>query len=138
MSYATPEDVKTIGLPEAALQEVPDAVIQSHLDSEAGLIDSYLAARYSLPLVAPYPEALRRANVFLAVCSILLWRGYNPETFDTLYSERCKQTMAWLEAVAAGRANVPGVVDSTPGKSESAPAVVTATRLWGGGGCCGL
>lgn len=137
MSYATPTDFRALGLPAAAVEELDDAQIQAHLTSCAGVIDSYLGARYALPLVAPFPAVLVRIEVDLAVCSVLLWRGYNPETFDTLYAERCKAAKAWLESVAAGRVSVPGAQDSSAGVNDGAPRAVTASRLWGGGGCCG-
>lgn len=137
MSYSTPDDFRAIGLPPEQVAESTDSQIQAHLNASAGVVDSYLGSRFTLPLSQPAPEVLVRIEVDLAVCSYLLWRGYNPETFDTLYSERCKQARAWLEAVAAGRVSIPGAVDSSPGESGSAPKVATAARLWGGG-CCGL
>ncbi len=137
MSYSTPDDFRSLGLPPAQVEESTDAQIQAHLSASAGVIDSYLGARFTLPLAQPIPDVLIKIEVDLAVCSYLLWRGYNPETFDTLYSERCKQARAWLESVAAGRVSIPGAVDSSPGVSGSAPKVATSTRLWGGG-CCGL
>lgn len=135
MSYATTDDFRALGLPPAAVEELTDEQIQAHLTSCAGVIDSYLGARYKLPLVAPYPDVLVRIEVDLAVCSLLLWRGYNPETYDTQYSERCKAAKAWLESVAAGRVSVPGAQDSSPSTREGAPRVVTSPRMWGG--CCG-
>lgn len=131
MAYCTVQDLKDLGLPEEALEEIDDTLLQGQLDTTQGVIDVYLGSRYTLPLVAPYPEFLRRVNIDLAVCEIFLYRGFNPEEYDSNYMERCDKWMAMLEDISSGRLNVPGIEDQTPTISESAPRVQTSTvRGW--------
>jgi phage gp36-like protein len=113
-SYATVDDVKELGLPAAALEELTDAQIQGQLDTTAGVIDLYLGQAVDLPISAPYPEWLRRCNIDLAVCEIFLFRGYNPEEFDSSYKERCRKWMDILEDIAGGGLKPPGIDDGEP------------------------
>lgn len=131
MAYATAADFRALGLPCSSVEEFDDVQIEAHLNAQAGMIDTYLTSRYTLPLSAPYPQALVAANVYLAVCSLLLWRGYNPEQEDDLYSKRCDSVKAWLVDVASGKVSIPGINDVTPGVNDAAPVVITqALRGW--------
>lgn len=131
VSYCTVQDMKDYGLPAdgwaagSALEELTDEQIQGFLDMAQGKIDSYLAARYSLPLVSPFPDVLRRCNIDLARCDIFLYRGFNPEVYDSTYKEKCQAWMDWLQEVADGTAHVPGIEDQTPDVNEGAPRVIT-------------
>ena len=124
MAYVTVDEYKILGLPAEALEEVLDSEIQAHIDVAAGVIDSHLS-RYDLPLVAPFPEALKRVNTCLATWYILLWRGYNPETFDQGYRQAFEDCMAYLGKIASGELTLPGVEDQTPGVNEGAPRVTS-------------
>lgn len=131
MAYVTVDDYKVLGLPSDALEDLSDPDIQQFLDVAAGVIDSYLS-RYSLPLIAPYPEALKGTNVCLATWKILLHRGYNPETYDNNYREAYDRCMAFLEKVGSGEVTLPGVEDQTPGFEGGVPRVTTKPlRGWG-------
>lgn len=137
MSYATVQDMKDFGLPAdgwsagSALEELSDVQLQGFLDMAQGKIDSYLGSRYSLPLVAPYPESLRRCNLDLARCDVFLYRGFNPEVYDSTYKEKCESWTSWLEDVASGKINIPGIDDQTGTVSEGAPRVFTQSlRGW--------
>ena len=130
MSYLTPAEYRILGLPAEALEEILDSEIQAHLDATAGIIDSYLASRFSLPLTNT-PESLKRCNACLTTWHILLWRGYNPETFDTGYKEAHDACMQWLSDVSSGKLTIPGAEDQTPTKDEAAPSVASDTlRGW--------
>ena len=131
MAYVTVDEYKILGLPADALEELGDSDIQLFLDVAAGVIDSYLS-RYTLPLIAPYPEALKGVNVCLATWKILLHRGFNPETYDTNYREAYDRCMQFLEKVASGEVTLPGVEDQTPGQEGGVPRVSTKPlRGWG-------
>lgn len=131
MGYCTVQDVKDIGLPEEALEELTDAQIQEQIDTVQGVIDVYIS-RYDLPLQTPYPDFLKRVNIDLAVCEIFLYRGYNPEEGnDQNYSARCERWLGMLDDIASGNLNIPGIIDETPTVNESAPKVKTSTlRGW--------
>jgi len=128
--YVTAAEYKVLGLPADALEEVTDAELDTHLQAVSGMIDSYLESRYTLPLTNT-PDALKRCCSCLASWHILLWRGYNPETFDTGYKEAHDACIAWLEGVRDGRNSVPGAEDQTPTVDEGAPIVSSADlRGW--------
>ena len=130
VAYVTVAEYKVLGLPADALEEVLDSDILAHLDATAGIIDTYLASRYTLPLTTS-PEALKRCNSCLASWHILLWRGYNPETFDTGYKEAHDECLEWLRKVGSGELTIPGVEDQTPTIDEGAPGVRSDTlRGW--------
>lgn len=125
MSYATPDELKTLGLPPDALEELSDADIQAQLDADAGIMDMYLGAQYTLPIGTPYPEALKRINVCLATYHILMRRGFNPEGPDLLYKQNYDGCMQMLEDISKGTLPVPGIVDDTPTVNEGIPQVST-------------
>jgi phage gp36-like protein len=125
MGYCTVQDIKDLGLPAEALEEIDDALIQGQIDTVQGVIDLFLASQYTLPLAEPYPEFLRRVNIDLAVCEIFLYRGFNPEEYDANYMKRCEKWMALLEDISTGKLTIPGVEDDTPDVSEGAPVVFT-------------
>lgn len=125
MSYATPDDLKSLGLPAVALEELTDPDIQDQLDADSGVIDVFLSPRYSLPLTAPFPEFLRRCNVCLAVWHIMLRRGFEPEAFDQNYKTQFDECMALLKDIADGKLTIPGIIDNTPTVNEGRPIVVT-------------
>lgn len=130
-AYATAADLKSLGLPPDALEDVDDADIDDQLLADAGVIDVFLAGQYTLPLSSPYPEFLRRTNVCLSTWHILLRRGYNPEGEDDNYKAQFDHCMQMLKMIAAGKLSVPGLIDNTPTVSEGAPRVNTSTaRGW--------
>ena len=130
--YSTAAELKQAGLPAEALEEVADADIDFQLQLSAGVIDSYLTARYSLPLSAPYPDALKRCNIDMAVFHILMRRGFNPEEYDANYKELHDACLEWLADVRDGKLTPPGMEDTTPATDEGAPLVFTSpARGWG-------
>jgi phage gp36-like protein len=137
MAYSTPDQFRAIGLPAAALEEMEDWQILEFLEADAGVMDSYLSEATTLPLTEPYPAVLATCNVELARYSLLLWRGYNPETYDTNYQARAERWIKWLEGVANGSVSLPGITD---GSSEDAPSntrarVITSARRWTDSSC---
>lgn len=123
--YATTEQLKVLGLPPDALEELTDDDIDDQLSASAGIMDMYLGAKYALPITAPYPESLVRINVCLAVYQILKRRGFNPEGPDAHYATSHKECMEMLGDIRDGRLPVPGIIDSTPTVEEGRPLVST-------------
>jgi hypothetical protein len=129
--YATVAEFKILGLPEEAVEELSDSDIEEQLVADAGVIDLHLP-NATLPIVAPYPEFLKRCNVCLSVWHVLLRRGFEPEGIDDKYKLAHDECMALLEKVSNGKLTIPGLIDSTPTVSEGSPAVSTsALRGWG-------
>lgn len=133
--YATATDLANLGLPAAALEGISPAIQDEHLRKASGRVDSYLRGRYSLPLAAPYPDEIIEATVILAAYSLLVFRGFNPDEYDSNFVRRYQDMVGntsvggsrgWLDRVASGRANLATSADATSGTQEGAPTFDTA------------
>lgn len=130
--YATVADFHVGGLRTGALDDVSDAEKLQALEGASRLIDDYLAARVTLPLVVFANASLRRATVIVATYDLLSFIGYNPEGDSDNFRLRYLDVLAWLEDVRDGKAPLPaGLEDSTPNASEGAPEVYSdCPRGW--------
>ena len=129
MTYATRDDLFRLGLPEGALRGVSLSAIEDALKAASRLADSYLRARYVLPLTA-WDEALTRAVAAIAAYDLMAVRGYDPARgADEVLRLRYEDAIRWLERVAAGAVS-PDVEDSTPDVREEAFSAVTSPRRW--------
>jgi len=130
MAYATTADLAH-GLPARALAPLSLADQGWYLDNAAAEMDTYLRARYTLPLVST-PYELRACNVALAVCDILVFLGLNPGEYDALYASRCERWRQWLRDLAAGKVSLDDAIDATPGASAGGPVLDSLpSRGWG-------
>jgi len=129
MTYATQNDLFRLGLPEGALRGVSPSTIEDALEAASRLADSYLRARYALPLTA-WDEALTRAVAAIAAYDLMAVRGYDPARgADEVLRLRYEDAIRWLERVAAGGAS-PEVRDSSIDVGREAFAAVTSLRRW--------
>lgn len=133
MARATLADLYALGLPEASLANVPTADQLTALDAASGLVDGYLRSKYTLPLVAPYPHEIIRAECVLAAWDLITTRGHNPIGFDESLERRDEAVRAWLKDLAAGRAHLPPGADSTPTVQEGRPRVESQGTPYTGG-----
>ena len=78
---------------------IDDTVLNEALDDADGLVDSYLAGRYALPL-ASVPKILKRYACDIA--RAFLWKDSAGETVHRAYEDAVK----FLRAVAAGTASL--------------------------------
>lgn len=130
MAYATVSDLKDLGLPADALEDLTDPEILAQLDADAGVMDVYLGSQYTVPIaLSPVPQALVRINVCLAVFHILLRRGFNPEGPDALYKEQFESCMQMLEDISRGKMSIPGVED--PSTPAGAPLLISTQPMRG-------
>lgn len=117
MAYATQADMTEmfgeaemirLTAPEGDLDGpvVPAKVDRALLDA-TDLVESYLRRRYAVPLADPAPAAIRRACCILARFDLA--HGDQREPTEQMRLAR-KDTIAWLEALAEGRAELPGAV----------------------------
>ncbi len=84
-------------------------VVDRAAEDAASLIDSYLDARYEVP-VSPVPRRLRSCAVSLAVYFLALGRdSVTPDVRSDYESQ-----VGWLEDVAAGRASLGEGLDRSP------------------------
>lgn len=113
MSRATITQLYQLGLNAQAFGNVPNATAQQWLDSASARIDSALADRFTLPLVAPYPQDLIECECVFASWTGLLVRGWNPEAPGGAAQKiRYDEWNAWLQRVASGQLT-PTVHDSS-------------------------
>ena len=129
MTYATLDDLFRLGLPEGALRGVPTATLEDALEAASRLADSYLRARYTLPLTS-WDEALTRAVAAIAAYDLLAVRGYDPTRgADEVVRLRYEDAIRWLERVASGAVS-PDIRDSTPETREGSFSAATSPRRW--------
>lgn len=130
MAYASAADLALSGMPAASLSGVASEAQTEALAQASETIDSYLRARYTLPL-SEWGRDIKRACVIIAVYDILTFRGYVPQGEDDNFRLRYLDVIKWLEAVRDGKNEPSGVVDATPEESEEGAYIVTeAPRGW--------
>ncbi|PKN07499.1 MAG: DUF1320 domain-containing protein [Deltaproteobacteria bacterium HGW-Deltaproteobacteria-8] len=89
---------------------VDDTVALEALERASSEADTYLAARYQLPLSST-PKAL-----VAVVCDMARYRLTGGETTETTpIATRYRAAVAWLKDVAAGRAVLPSVAATPAG-----------------------
>lgn len=134
MAYADRTDLVRLGLRAEALTGVSTTAQDAALEAASDVADSYLRARYALPLTA-WGDDLRRAVAAIASLDIMTARGFNPSNgADDVLVQRSRDATSWLKDVAANRATVSGG-NTTPTATRharaSAPRVAsTRTRGW--------
>lgn len=130
MAYATTTELG-YAIPAAAVARVSSQQQQWHLDGASGIADSYLRARYSVPIPAPVPRELASAVAAIAGFDLLCSLGFNPQEFDSVYQVRRDSAIAWLTAVSEGKASLDAGKDATPSVSEGRPRIVSQpSRGW--------
>ncbi len=125
--YAELDDMTSTGVRSQALEDVATSARIHALLRATADIDAALSSRYKLPL-ASWPEDVRGHCASRAVYYSFKHRGYDPDSVTDqiivmdggLMLENGQPTavQAWLLAVAKGKINPVGIVDSTPSKSE--------------------
>lgn len=91
--------------PEGELDgEVVEEKVDRAIGDATDLIESYLRRRYLVPLAAPFPPAIRRAACVLARFDLA--HGDQREPTEQMRLAR-KDTIAWLEQLAEGSAELP-------------------------------
>ena len=124
--YATAADLAVLGLPAAALVNIPVATQDDHLEKASGLIDSYLRAQHTLPLAQPYPDEVVRACIVITAYDLIQFRGYNPDEYDANFRLRYEDTIRWCEQLASGTVALSQTADATGTVNEGRPRVATA------------
>jgi phage gp36-like protein len=130
--YAGAADLIPYALNRNAFDAIDLPTKVQAINGASRVIDSYLRARFQLPLVQ-VGEDVKRACAILAVYDLISARGFNPEgtASEANFRLRYQDTIKWLERIADGRAE-PDVTDSSSGAHEgyspAGPAVSTSTQ----------
>ena len=124
--YAGISDLERVGMPSKAIQNLAPSMLDDALQHASALIDSYLRARYTLPLVHPYADEIVRCTAIIATYDAMTRRGYNPAGPDEHFRLRYEDCIRWLEALAAGRVSLAATADATPTVNEGGGQVYSA------------
>ena len=109
--FAATETLSLCPTVEAGEATIDVAVLDTALNDAARVVDSYIAARYPLDLIAArtaFPELLR-----LAVCDIARYFLYKDAPTDQVL-QRYKDQVSWLRDVAKGVVGLVFVPPLTP------------------------
>lgn len=101
MSRATFTDLARNSLSAEKIRKLSDPDIQTCLDRADAFLDSILAGRWTLPLLAPYPQDLISAGADIAAWYILKRSGFNPEgAQDKLVRQGYIDAVKWANDAA--------------------------------------
>lgn len=109
-----------------------DEHLEPYLAASSVEFAGYFGGRYGMPLLS-WGDDVRKK-----VCSHAAWgymsekRGFNPESpADAVFRMNYDDAINWLKLVMRNDINPPGIVDSTPDKTEEFIEIVTETsRGW--------
>lgn len=130
--YCTPTDLVTFVAPSAAWGTITATEKADAILSATAMVNSYLQARYDLP-VSAWGRDIRRAAAILAGYDLLLTRSlFRDDTQRANLQLQYEQVIKWLEAVRDGQATPDGLVDNTPTVTNGSSILYTRTkRGWG-------
>lgn len=99
-SYASPTDLVNYGVNAAALATFTTPQQQAALDTAAQLLDGYLGARFTLPLVV-WGNDIRRACAIIAAYDLMMSRGLDPDgSMADVLKTRFDSVEDWLKRIA--------------------------------------
>jgi phage gp36-like protein len=132
MAYATVEDFDRFGIRPSAL---PDSITAADklaaISAASGRADSYLGARFRLPIAA-WGDDLRQAVCAVAAFELVAAQvGFNPEAgHNQVLQQRKDDAIRWFEQVSRGHVSPVGVSE-TPLPTSSVSRVQSNTpRGW--------
>lgn len=132
VAYALPADMATYAAPSPAFGTITITEKTEALISATSFVNSYLQARYTLP-IAGWGKDIRRATAILASYDLLLARGlFRDESQQKNLQLQRDQVVKWLEQIRDGLATPDGLVDNTPTVTNGSSILYTRTkRGWG-------
>lgn len=110
-TYCEVKDVGTLGINPQAIRGFTPDEISAEISVSSDLMDTYFTDRFTLPLVTTN-QSVKKCCAVLTAAGLILGRGTDPETKDTLDTLVTYWT-SWLGKVAAGKVR-PVVQDSSP------------------------
>jgi phage gp36-like protein len=120
--YATKTDLEQLALPSRALEDSVDADLTAALVAASSEADSYLEARYTLPLLT-WPAVLRLMVAKIAAYHIQAGKGFQPDADPERPDPIVKgyeDAIAWLEKIHDGEASLPSAETTETSSSTSA------------------
>lgn len=125
-------ELLALGIAANSIASVPSPDRDLARSAGSSLVLSYLAKRYTLPLVS-WSDDVKRATATVVAYDLLARRGYNQTAgVDIMVQQRYDYVVQWLRDVARGIVEPESIVDSTPLVNEAAPLVATDAAQWAG------
>lgn len=131
--YASTDDFASLGLPARVTKNVTSAKITEFLEKASGTVDTYIRSKVTLPLAGTlgppntFPPEIVEATVAIARYRFLIWRGFQPDEFDSTYSQLYRDAMTLIKDISAGRAHLDVDADATVAV-ENRPRVSSQTK----------
>lgn len=147
MAYATQTELVRYGISADALVGVSATDQNACLESASRKVDSYLRARYGVPLVTA-DDAVKEATCAIAAYLLLRVRGYDPQApANAAIRQGYDDALQWLADVRDKKAHLNEADDATPDEIEGGGLLVgaesrgwddadTATTTTSGACCC--
>lgn len=103
-AYATRSDLASLGVRAGALTGASTSVQDQHLEAASRWFDTFIGARYPVPLTAPYDAAAVEAVCARAAWTFLRAQGYDPANADDVaIKEGNAEAKELAEGVASGK-----------------------------------
>lgn len=130
-SYITLSELYVLGLPASALpSSISTDARQAQCDAASATAQSYMAARYPMPLVSVGDEVKEKV-AWIAAYNLLVIRGFNPSGADANYLARFDRAIDWLKDVSRGWVQPDVVPAPATTPDYDAPRIITTTtRGW--------
>jgi phage gp36-like protein len=111
-SYATVTDLTNFGINPVAVANIAPATLQLQCDTASGVADGYLAGRYNMPILTPYPQDLVMYVTWIAAFLTMSVRGYNPDAgADQTIKDKYILAVEWFMGVQRQRIH-PAIIQS--------------------------
>lgn len=131
-AYVEEADFAGMGLPQRLVDSLDAGVLAAALENASRTVDSYIGARYRMPIAA-WGNDIEKCVCDLAAYSIMQRRGFAPGAGDAeQLRQRYEDAIGWLKDVARGVASPFGiqqasVTDSTD-QTTNAISFVTQSQ----------
>jgi phage gp36-like protein len=132
MAYATSTDFDRFGIrPEALPQSITAQDKDAAISAASGRADSYLGARFRLPISA-WGDDLRQAVCAIAAFELVASQvGFNPEAgHNMVLVTRKEDAIRWFEQVSRGHVTPAGIVETPPPTSSVSRVKSNKQRGW--------
>lgn len=131
-AYATAANFSDYGIGPAALPAtITDVDRLAAISAASGVADSYLGARFRLPL-AVWGDDLSQAVCKIAAFELVAAKvGFNPEAgHNMVLLDRKNDAIRWLEQVARGHVTPAGITDTSPTSPGASHVTSSTPRGW--------
>ena len=132
MGYATAGDFDRFGIrPEALPASIKPSDKEAAISAASGRADSYLGARFRLPISA-WGDDLRQAVCAIAAFELVASQvGFNPEAGHNMVLVTGKEdAVRWFEQVSRGHVTPAGISETPPPTSSISRVKSNKKRGW--------